>query len=63
MLLEIQLGGLQIRLTHILHLLLEDLRIFLLGVEPILAAVGLLGRLRQIAADLADRNGGHDGAA
>jgi hypothetical protein len=59
MLLKIQPRGLQIGLANDLDLLLEDLGIFLFGVEPILAAMWLQFGLNQIPADLANRNGGH----
>jgi perosamine synthetase len=48
-LLKIQVGSLQVGLANDLYLLLEDFGIFLLGVEPILAAVRLQFGLAQIS--------------
>ena len=55
-LLEIQVRCLQISLANGLYLLFEDLGIFFLGVEPILATVRLQFGLGQISANLADRD-------
>ena len=60
--LEVQFRGFQIALTDDLDLLLEQQRIFLGGVEPILAAMGLQFGLGQITVDLTGRDRRHDAA-
>ncbi len=54
--LEIQRWRFQIAITDGLNLLFEQRAVFLRGVEPILAPMGLKCGFRQVAIDLADRD-------
>src|SRR3954470_2213512 len=52
-----QLRSILIAGTNRLHLGLEQCRVFLGGVQPVATAMGLQGRLPQVAADLSRGNG------
>ena len=56
--LEVQFRGFQVALADDLDLLLKELRVFLGGVEPVLAAMRLQFGLGQITIDLTGRDGG-----
>jgi len=60
--LKVQFRGFQVTLADDLDLLLESMRVFFGGVEPILLAMRLQFRLGQIAVDLTGRDGRHDAA-